>query len=626
MEGISLKKVSDADAAKIHKTVDSVPAQDELIQFGISNNGKLELVIPTDQNNDYNSIGVLRDELLAVSGPLDKLTTKFHDNSNIPQANLFAAIIENYRQELAKDIGDINFTILYARGARFYTARTHAQRQVDLGEWPELDADISEAIDTICDLHGPLIMGSFAGSQLVARSHEYEATAEVYRREQNVIADLGNAIASETDLVEDETREKVVELSKPVLEDTHPERSRVLGTILASSSLVVIVGGSALYAVGAASIGMPIALTALGGVTAYSWHVLKKTKTIDEVSNTHAKIFDDTFNQAKNYTGVVEGVIFERLAKFVTQNADLLRRVSELRPEFSWAKKYIPNGISIEPKEAIQEQLTNKSNSVFVPFTSPVLALEAYKDTFNMGGEFSRMDWENIIGSNRVLADLKKLELVEYPSKGRIKLCQIDVNDKESMFKHAVSRQHSIQICRDVLINDPSATASDICSEITLKLGKKYQKESTVLREGNALLRWTRWLEPHLIDPSDKRAAMLRATAKAETGARGRAKIKTPENLNTVAEILLSGGTRSDAASKLGTTTAAISNWIAAGIVPGVKATSRGMRPETVSKRRKASLLFRSGMSFEEIGNIVGVKTETVQSWNRRGLLNTDND
>ncbi|MEP3437868.1 MAG: helix-turn-helix domain-containing protein [Hoeflea sp.] len=614
---------SGINSTALKSVAEQIPDQNALIRFGISDQSRLQLRSALADENDWLTIDSLRSEMLAADGPISRLKQRYAQNPNTPQAGLFGTLTAKYNEEISKDPRAINFAVLYARGARFYAARVTADRQVSLGEWPTPDADEEEQIEAICSLHGPLIMASAVGRQLVVDAHEYEATPETYRQEEKLLEEFGEVLAAESEIIEPETAEAISDLTASITNDPQPARSRGVRLLVAGSALITIVGGTAWLSAGGAAAAVAVPLLLSTGAGMILWEVVKKTSDFRATIDGLAERYDSASRKAAERTSREQEHLLENMEKLVNRKRDLFARVADLRPEFGWAKKYIQNDKQRDEVGAPQPRHNEDQDRVFIPFSSPVGVLNAYVATFELDDEFERELWIRKIASSRVLADLKRLGLVEYPAPGIVRLSKKDVNDPEGMFKHAVSKQESIQITREALIRTPSAVASNVCDLITNKLGKEFATDATVLRVGNALMRWTRWLEPHLIDPQDSRASILRATATASTGVRGRARFKTQENLNFVSEILLNGGSRREAAKKLGITPEAISNWIAEGIVPGITPQSRGRLPKTSENLELASKLLRQGLTYEEVGKRTGVKAATVKKWVRDGKLST---
>ena len=282
--------------------------------------------------------------MLAGDGPISFLKERYGTNPNAPQAALFGPVTKRYSEELSKDPREINYVTLYARGARFYAARRTAAQQVSSGEWPDLDAEESDAVDAICDLHGPLIMATAAGRRLISNAHEYETTPEVYRKEEQVLKEFGEALSEESDLFEPDTIKAIKDITDPIPDDPQPARSRGARIVFAGSSLSVVVGGAAWYAAGGvvATAVVPAALAAsvaFGG--AFLWEVTKKTERFKYTTDGLAKRADTLIDQAELQADINQKVLLERMAGFVDRRHDILESVSKLRPEFGWVNRFL---------------------------------------------------------------------------------------------------------------------------------------------------------------------------------------------------------------------------------------------------------------------------------------------
>jgi transcriptional regulator with XRE-family HTH domain len=331
-----LKKLKDA--------ADTIPNQNPLVRFGISDNAKLNLIPTLAEENDYDTIEALRSELLAVQGPIELLKERYAKSPNVPQAGLFGPLASKYAEELSKDLKDINYTVLYARGSRFYAARRRASQQIESGEWPELDADENEAIDAICDLHGPMIMASAAGRKLVEDAHQYEVPPEVYEEDQKTIEEFGQVIAAETELVEPETAEAYRELTAKTEGDPQPARSRGLGMAATGSALTVVVGGAAWYGAGGAVATFIVPATALGAaglVGGFFWEAIKTMPRFKKATNTVGDQFEKAIDKAEKHADEKERALLKGMADLVERKRPLFEKVANLRPEFGWAKKFI---------------------------------------------------------------------------------------------------------------------------------------------------------------------------------------------------------------------------------------------------------------------------------------------
>lgn len=336
-----------------------IPEQSDTIRFALSENNRIGLVPTRTDENDYETINALRSELLAAKGPIDTLRKRYDSNPNTPQAEIFAPLCARYEEELSQEPEKINYAVLYARGARFFAARTTAQRNVASGEWPDPDAKEEDAINAVCDLHGPLIMASFAGRKLVADAHIYETAPEEYRAEENLFSEFGIALSKEVELFEPETVSAIQDITMPIPDDPQPARSRGARLFLASSVLSVVVGGTAWFlagGVGAAFLLQAAAIGTTGLAGGFLWEVAKKTDKFKLSTESLAKKADDKLDAAQRAALNKHRDLHARLSDLLESRKDLFDRISNLRPEFSWTKRVL--SVSKQPQVNNQNPLS----------------------------------------------------------------------------------------------------------------------------------------------------------------------------------------------------------------------------------------------------------------------------
>lgn len=351
---VTTRTPSDKATEELKEVAESIPNQSPLVRFGVSGNAKLNLVPTLADENDYDTIEAFRSELLAAEGPIDHLKERYASNPNVPQAYLFAPLTSKYDDELSKDPREINYAVLYARGARFYAARRRAGEQVASGEWPELDAKESEAIDAICDLHGPLIMASAVGRKVVEDAHQYEAPPEVYAKDREIIEEFSKVITTEPGLMEPEGAEAYREIATQPESDPQPARTRRLGIAATGSALAVIVGGAAWYGAGGAVATYLVPAAALGTaglVGGFFWESIKTMPRFKQATSRVGEQFERALDQAEKLADPKEKLLLEKMTALVDKHRPLFEKVANLRPEFGWAKKYITRESQDDKKE-----------------------------------------------------------------------------------------------------------------------------------------------------------------------------------------------------------------------------------------------------------------------------------
>ncbi|WP_264212598.1 hypothetical protein [Leisingera thetidis] len=318
----------------------ALPDQSDIVKFGLTKYGKVELVAVPNTADDVDRIIAIREELISADGPIAVLSNRYSRNPNAPQSALLERVIGSYAKELSKDIGDINFAVLFARGTRLVSASRTAQHNIQTGEWPDFEPEEQEALDSLIALHGPLMMATPVGRELVAASDEFDDTPEKRKEEERLFQELAETVADETEIFEAETVDAILDITTPVEFDLHPARTRLLRILLTGSLLTSVVGASAWLA----SLGPSLAVipAAAGGM--FIWEVVKKTEDFKSVTELLAKGYDgmpDQFaEQLKN---------LKRMSRLLTKRRAMFRKLADLRPEFGWAKRYI------KPEETVDD-------------------------------------------------------------------------------------------------------------------------------------------------------------------------------------------------------------------------------------------------------------------------------
>jgi hypothetical protein len=164
----------------------------------------------------------------------------------------------------------------------------------------------------------------------------------------------------------------------------------------------------------------------------------------------------------------------------------------------------------IAPVAESDENAPEKRGTFFIPDSSPPHAEEQFKQIYT---KKSVRKAELLYPTT--LHDLRALNLVRGQS-DTVELMASAIGIKPgAILRRAVSEMACIKVARGVLRINPDATAIDIADAVALELGKHWHTLGTKMRNGNAIKRWTIWLEPHLLDPqrsSEAAAAVAYAT------------------------------------------------------------------------------------------------------------------
>lgn len=167
------------------------------------------------------------DELARVAGLLRVLTGAAEDLAALLVGNnsvaIAPSIVPQYLACLRQDA--ISIDMLYALGVRLGNARAKLQKQIDSKDYPDLAPDVAEALDSVLELHGPVLLSTSEGRRLVGASSDYLRTAADYAALKRAAMDYGQAVGKSSDLFNKETRELLPQLNEDVAFGPHPERS-----------------------------------------------------------------------------------------------------------------------------------------------------------------------------------------------------------------------------------------------------------------------------------------------------------------------------------------------------------------------------------------------------------------
>ena len=201
---------------------------------------------------------------------------------------------------------------------------------------------------------------------------------------------------------------------------------------------------------------------------------------------------------------------------------------------------------------------------LFLGMSSPLKALEAYKIICERKS-MPRAELEKMV-KGRVAQDLANLALVK--SKNNVLYLSSDNRkDPEDMLRYSAAKAETVMTTRAILMHEPSASNKDIAEMLITKFGKKYSSDASKVRVGNSLLRWARWLEPHLIDPNSVVGVRLMASALDKRYAYGAPSTATPENVAIAKAAIAVGETNASIAKTIGVSSQTIYRWKKNGIL-----------------------------------------------------------
>lgn len=159
----------------------------------------------------------------------------------------------------------------------------------------------------------------------------------------------------------------------------------------------------------------------------------------------------------------------------------------------------------ISPVAGEDEPKRAKRGSFFIPESAPPHAAATFDDIYRRGS-IPKAD----VLHPTTLHDLRALKLVATDRSEIVRSIAKEGLDANVVMRRAVSEMECIHVTRQVLRIKPTASPLDIAEAVALELGKTWPTEGTKRRNGNAIMRWMLWLEPHLLDASTSSDAAAR--------------------------------------------------------------------------------------------------------------------
>lgn len=208
-------------------------------------------------------------------------------------------------------------------------------------------------------------------------------------------------------------------------------------------------------------------------------------------------------------------------------------------------------------KDAVSASEIEATQSIdYVPDGSPVHAAELFAELHKSDATRTAL-----IKHQTALKDLQGLKLVTGGRGGYVKVTN-HVSNPEATLRYTAAQIPFIDLARSMLKTNAKTTGREIADAIALQFGKEW-KVGTRKRNGNSIKRWTLWLEPHLIDPSESNeAAALVAHAQDRTVTRGRSGAFRAIHLPRVKVMLEAGSSVPEIAAEIKVTRETIYNWL----------------------------------------------------------------
>lgn len=336
------------------KRIQSIPKQGISVHFAVEA-GQIK-TIPTqyfgEDENDYLRIDSLRPSLLRFSDAAQHALGRSDAYRNILE------VIKRYHSECEKPITEINYAILYGYGIELQYAYDSLLADIVNGETPELSADQRAPMESLLQLHGPFILASKDGRELVTDAERYARSPQEEKEFQVAINELGNEIACNPDVVAADTARVLNELKAVPDGAKQYERWYRLNRGAFRNFVIVAAGASvAATLAAAASTGSPLLIIAGAVASWISFEGIKKSKSYGTLTQEIGRILDDASNSDLCKAGQAASLSLLKIREFVIKNKELLKRIGGSSREMEWIDQALQD---IEEKEFESEVVEKK--------------------------------------------------------------------------------------------------------------------------------------------------------------------------------------------------------------------------------------------------------------------------
>lgn len=222
----------------------TIPAQRPGISFAIKPSGLVGIAsnsVATEE--DLTHVGELRNVLREAVEDLITLTSGSNAYRHIE------VIATRYRSALTNEHGELLVDLLYAYGVRLENAAMRLRRDISHSEYPDMDLALSEALDSVIALHGPTVMSTSLGRDLVARAKAYKID-ETYENEYREKAvSLWRDVRPGNRVIEHDDIEELIQINIAMGESATPLHSNSIAHAT-NSNILVLISKLAIYGAG----------------------------------------------------------------------------------------------------------------------------------------------------------------------------------------------------------------------------------------------------------------------------------------------------------------------------------------------------------------------------------------
>lgn len=249
-------------------------------------------------------------------------------------------IIAEYFKALSFPIEDVDFAQLAGLGLILANIEDAANREIEDRLRSEFEDNEKAVLKSLLDAHGPFILATEVGRELLADAERYRRNVEQESIYRNDGAELVEAAR-----IEGVIRAKEADFTRNLAQDVGrgpaPERTAVFGQSALRNFSIAIIGGGA---IGACAImgkdlwdaGQPFFTFLGGGLGLTGVEALKKSKPFQETVKSLTSLLD----KAGGFDGD-EAEKYRKFAVLILKEEDRLRRLAGEQREYRWLHEWL---------------------------------------------------------------------------------------------------------------------------------------------------------------------------------------------------------------------------------------------------------------------------------------------
>lgn len=306
-----------------------IPPQGTSARFSIE--GGSVVNVPSqfvDQDdNDYRRIRSLKSVIL----PLVRSA-----RASISRSNAYvsiSAILDAYEQAISEPVEEIDYNQLFGLGLALSNAYEELVLNIRNKKSPELDLDQIIPLKSVIDVHGPLILGSEAGRNLVTDAERYSRNPTQERDFQADINDFIGRVLQEPEIISSDTRAFLLGILARQQSHHQPEREYLFRRGAIRNLIIVLAAGSMVAGVASVPLAGPILAASLGVITI---EAIKQTESFKSLSLPLKRKLDKISDIMADDLPRSALERLEDIRRFLLENRELVSRTVGQSREMSW--------------------------------------------------------------------------------------------------------------------------------------------------------------------------------------------------------------------------------------------------------------------------------------------------